>query len=503
MEIEDGEFSFLPRPLRSVFYAPSSILYPPSPMRFSAALLLALLLLVVAVPTAEAQPATAPRVEVAEQAFQRGLQLYESGQHRRAYDVFIQAATEHGYHQRTTAAYLMAGKALLAAGELDGAASAMTTLISTYPSSRYVTEARRVRREALAARERIPAAPPAIAVGVTLPLGENNVVFSQALFNGLRLAVDEHNAGDPDRPIRMVFRASGEGVATAEAVAALSQEDAAVIVGPLYSEEAASAAAAAERLGITLVAPLATDSRVSGGRRYVFQANPTFEARGRAMARFASERNLGRIGVVAVRGTFAETMGEAFRTEAERRGVPIPFFDRLPSEEGWFQLPERIGVERLQAVDALYLPAGGSDQASSVLRGLDRAFAEAPSLPRVLANGEWMGVISDPTQAARYGTIFTSDFYLSPETTERRRFEDRYRALAGAEPDRLAYMGYDLGQLLLSALADRRGEEPVAEALRRARPHAGLGHRFDFAGGQVNTALFFLGARDGSVALVE
>lgn len=448
-----------------------------------------------------AQPATAPRIVAAEQAFTRGLALYERGDFRAAYEAFRRAAEDYAFHERTTAAALMAGKALYAAGELEEAISAMTRFVAAYPASRYVEEARAVRRAALAARDRRPTPPTPYILGIALPLAEADRPFTQALFNGLRLAVEEHNAR-AERPVQMVFRDCGTDERAARAaVEALHRAGADVVVGPLYSEQALAAGAEAERLGLTLVAPLATDDRVARDRRFVFQANPPFAVRGRFAAAFVLERGLGRVGVVAERGTFAETMAEAFVAEAAREGRPVAFFERLPSEEAWFQLGERVGPERLAGVDALYLPlTAPGDQPLAILRALGRTLGATARPPILLGSGEW----ASARPSAQDRVLYVADFFLRPEDAPRRApFVERYRTLADAEPDRLAYLGYDLGRLLLERLGARRDGEPLAETLRRGPAYEGLGHRLDFRGGQTNQALFLVALDVHGPVLVE
>src|SRR5690606_26171789 len=138
-------------------------------------LLLALLL---AAPLA-AQPREAASIPAAEQSFRDALRDYEARQYADAYRRIIRAATEYGYNQRTTAAYLMEGKSLDASGQLAEAASAMTTLIRDYPGCRYAEEARAVRRRATARIEQEQAVPTALDVGILLPMDARDLVFTQ------------------------------------------------------------------------------------------------------------------------------------------------------------------------------------------------------------------------------------------------------------------------------------------------------------------------------------
>jgi branched-chain amino acid transport system substrate-binding protein len=469
----------------------------PIPTALLAATLLALL---AAGGAAHAQPAAAPAIVAAEQSFERGLRSFRAGQYDAAYSAFIRAATDYDFNQRTTAAYLMAGKALYAAGDFEGAASAMTTLIGSYPRSRYVEEARRVQRNAIDHIRSEPPAAEVTTIGVILPMSSRDAVFSQAVFNGIRLAIDDHNSANPERPIRMVFRSSQTAtLAAADAVDELVRSGAVAILGPLYSEEAIAAAGAAERHRTVLVAPMATDARVSEGRRFAFQANATFDVRGRTMARYAAANGVSSIGIVAVRGSLAETMAEAFRAEFERRGGTVAFDERLPADEAWFQLPERIGAARLALADGVYFPVSGAradEQAAAALRGLDLLVGEEGRIPRVFGNSEWQNLDASRNRAAAYNAVFTNDFYPAAGGAAVQTFEARYRALSGVNPDRLALAGFDVTNKLLMAIERAGSGGNLADVLRRAPAYEGLGHRIDFGGEQVNQELFMLRFRN-------
>ncbi|MEP0546247.1 MAG: ABC transporter substrate-binding protein [Rhodothermales bacterium] len=468
--------------------------------------LLALLLLI-AVP-AVAQPMEAPAIPAAQTVFDSGLRSYQVGQYGAAAQSFGRAANDFEYHQQTTAARLMLGKALYAAGNLEGAASEMTAFLRAYPKSRYVDDARAIRRAAESRLEALAAVPDPTDVGIALPMSDTDVVFTQALFNGVRLAVDEHNAAGPAQPIRMVFRdTQGTERGATAAVESLAGSGVELVIGPLYSEEAVAAGAAAERERVVLIAPLATEERVSEGRRYVFQANPTFDQRGRAMARFvASADPSRRVGVIARVGTFGTTMAASFQDEFERLGGTVPFVELLPNEGAWFRLPEILG-DSLEMVDALYLPVSGAkapDAAAGALRGLDQMLPEGErGRIRVFGNTEWGQLDASRQRASQYGTAFTSDFHVDERGAAASAFVERYRTLAGVAPDRLAYAGYDITKMALAQLGERRSEESLAETMRGARPYEGLGHRIYFGGGSVNEAMFILGFRDGRLVVIE
>lgn len=461
-------------------------------------LLCLLILTVLAAPLA-AQPVTADAVPAAEAAFQNGLASYRSGDYAEAERLFSRTADEFGYNERTTAATLMAAKAAYADGDFDRAVAAATRLVSQYPESRYDEEARRVL--ALATQGGPGGVGRPFDLGIVLPVAGVDGYLGQALFNGVRIAVDEHNAMSPRRPVRMIFRETGAtGPGAEQAVGAAVEAGADAVVGPLFSDEAGPAGAAAEAAGVVLLAPLATDQAVGQGRRFVFQANPTFPARGRAMARYAVGRlRLNRLGTASERGTLSADMAGAFATEARRLGATVGFEEALASADLWEDLDREVGASTLSGVQAVYLPVTGRDApryAADAIRALDALDRS----PRPLGNTEWEGLTTSRARASRLGAVFTQDFFVAPGAAD--AFGRRYRELSGIGPDRLALIGYDLTRFLLVQI-EAADEGALADAIRQAPQFDGAAHRFQFNGGQVNEALFILGYRDGEAVLLE
>ena len=468
--------------------------------------LFVLVALLLAAPAATAQPMDAPTIAAAEGQFEAGLADYRAGNYDDAARRFTAASTDYGFNTRTTAAYFMAGKAHYAAGDRERTISILTSLLSTYPNTRYADEARRLRHRAHA----IPDAPEPYVLGLVLPAASfDERPLAQAMLNGVRLAVDQHNGSRPERQIQIVFRdTEGAAEGARGATQAAIEAGADVVIGPLYSFEAEAAAVVAERARVPLVAPLATEDGVAAGRRYVFQANPPFAQRARVMARYATdELGLQSLGTIAEPDGYGRTMADAFTDEARAREAEVPLDFRLASARDWFRLPDVLEPEMLSGLDALYLPTLG-DQASEHAAAAMRGFEEIGVVPRPLGSEGWGGLQASRARAARYQVLFTDAFFVDPRSPDAARFQEAYVRLSGAAPDRLAYAGYDSASFLIGVLGRLRGEDTIADGIRSAPRYQGLGHRLHFAGGQINEALFVLGYgtrryADGSPAPVD
>jgi len=348
---------------------------------------------------------TIPSNSDAELMFQQGVSAFEQGDYAKAAERF-RLVNDYALNRRTTAALVMQGKALLRTGRYQETVDVLETLLNQYSQTSYRTEAERILKVARKRLKESGTRIDTLRIGVALPMTDTYVSLSQALFNGLRLAVDEHNGlerryvpppglkadsfdvaktvrahGDslaeadgrmtvttntdtvrvdsmqvvtrqprrPDWVAKMYFRQTdGTPNGARAAVDSLVQfHNVDVIVGPLDSRTARAAGAVAERARTLFVAPLATDESVSAGKDYVFQTNPTISQRGRIMARFVSEGLLTeRVSIIYERGaSFSERMTEGFRDEAERRELTVPFTLRLDTPRDWSRLPEAIEAD--------------------------------------------------------------------------------------------------------------------------------------------------------------
>lgn len=538
--------------------------------------LAALLLFVGAAAPVQAQePEAIPRIENAEIMFEEGVRAFEQGRYETAYERF-RLVGEYELNQKTTAALLMSGKALVRLGRYREAIDRLQVLIERYPETTYRDQASSVLDLAEERLQQEGRVPDTLRIGVTLPMRDDMVALSQAMFNGIRLAVDEHNGirrryvrpvgleastdtfdvyrtaevhGDsladadgrttvatptdtvrvdslriitekvnrPDWVARMHFRRGGKsGQAARAAVDSLVRIDEVdVIVGPIESSAARNAGARADEEGVLLVAPVANDASVSKGRDYVFQANPTFQKRGRVMARFAKGGLLlDSVAVIYERGnSYSSRMARGFRREADRETLGVPFSLPLASGQDWSRLPTIVDEDStltdslLARPDAYYLPIAGRGAAGKIqgaLTGLQQVDANT----RVLGNAEWHDLPF--TEAASKLTVtYANDFYVQTRRPAVKRFIRRYRLLTGATPDelsadgrRLAYTGYDVADFLLTHLSPSFSRRDP-EALRTAPPYEGLGTRIDFAGGNVNRAMFIHRYRNQRLELLR
>ena len=398
----------------------------------------------------------------------------------------------------------MAGKALYRRGEYQRAIDVLNQFVREFSESRYVADAERTRQFAIDQMTAEQRRGRLVQLGILLPTDAESLDLTQAMFNGVRLAVEEHNStGGGQMPVRMVFRDSGHrSDVAADAAEELVEERVDIIIGPLYSEEAMAAAGVAQLNGVPMIAPLATNEDVSRNRPYVFQANPSIGMRGRLMARFAMRSlRLNEFGIVSDFSTsYGEQMAEGFEAEVAELGGEVAFVSLLPGPSAWFRLLDYVKPDTLIFARALYLPISGSE-APTLIRAALNELGRLDIPMRVLGNKEWHD-FNAPQLAARFFTTYTNDFFVDESLAATRLFQERYIALSGEEADHLAYAGYDVARYILLQLTAHAGK-PLHEAFHDAPPYQGLGLRFDFRNGNVNEAIYFMRYRDGNIELVR
>jgi ABC-type branched-subunit amino acid transport system substrate-binding protein len=145
--------------------------------------------------------------------------------------------------------------------------------------------------------------------------------------DGITFAVDEF-CRDSSLALRLslVTRdTERDSMGVIRAVRELAADSSVVgVIGPIYSAISFAAARAARDVALPLISPTATANGIGAIGRHIFQANPDFDMRGRAMAKYAVNK-LGYhdLAVLSPAGSHGRLMADAFINEATRLGAHI------------------------------------------------------------------------------------------------------------------------------------------------------------------------------------
>lgn len=216
-----------------------------------------------------------------------------------------------------------------------------------------------------------------IKIGVILPLftGDQNKplrYLGREMLQGIQFAVDEHNA-DSEIKIYLDVRDSRRlpSVAAQHVQELVNDSEVVAILGPVFSDEAFATAGVANARGIPIITPTATANHIADIGRYVFQTNPDYRNRGRAMARYAVEHlGYSTLGVLAPVDSHGQAIANGFIDEVnELSGAYIAVNEWYRTGETNFrQQFYTIRSRGLQDSLHLYISFSGSIDQEDVMK---------------------------------------------------------------------------------------------------------------------------------------
>ena len=173
-----------------------------------------------------------------------------------------------------------------------------------------------------------------VKLGVILPLMQKTDGASREkklayeILDGVKYAVDEYNLKNSNQGVTVVIdvRDSEKDplVAAREIQPWLDDKEFIGIIGPIFSYEVSPVAGIANSRKIPLITPTATDNGIAAVGDYIFQANPDFTTRGKAMAQYAVLKlGLKNLAVVAPSFQPSSAIADSFVQESIRLGARI------------------------------------------------------------------------------------------------------------------------------------------------------------------------------------
>ncbi len=208
------------------------------------------------------------------------------------------------------------------AGREDEARTILAPLIQRYPNSTYAGRARDLLKEF--------EKKPAVKIGAILPLlsqspDAREKAIGAEMLQGIEFAIEESRASLGVSADLKVLDSEGDPIRAANAVRTFAKDrEIIAILGPVYSAEVSASAKAASDSGVPLITPTANANGLSSVGPFIFQANPDYELRGRAMARFAVQRlGLRTFSVLAPSDSYGKFMADSFLDELGRLGGKV------------------------------------------------------------------------------------------------------------------------------------------------------------------------------------
>ena len=363
------------------------------------------------------------------------------------------------------------------------------------------------------------AEPPLIKVGLLLPLSGARADVGQAMLNAAQLALFDL-ASDQFALVVRDTRGTPEGAAAAaEQVLA---EEAALILGPLFSTSADAVKPIAEEAAVPMIT-FSNNTAIAGPQSFVMGVTPSTQVN--RVVDYAASQGLSRFAVLAPENAYGQLVVQALQEAVFRNGVELSrvvFYDpqstdisaevqvladfsqrRAAAEaqrrdlEGRSDEAAQRALQRLQGVetvgllpfDAILLPSSGQ-QLLSVAPLLAYYDVDQTEV-RFLGTALWEDpqLLNEPT--------LQGGWFPAPPPTLWNTFRQRYQESFGNLPPRVASLGYDA--VALAAVLEQRGSAEGAflpytnETITQSLGFAGIDGIFRFlATGEVQRGLAVL-----------
>lgn len=297
-------------------------------------------------------------------------------------------------------------------------------------------------------------------LGLLLPRSGPLAGRGAEMRTAVRLALEE--LPPERRPLLLEADSQGSARATTMAFGELAAQGAAVVLGPLTTDEVEAAALVARAVRVACVAPAATGAHPEGPDPWLLRLCYSDDAAARALAGWARlDAKLERVAVVVdLRSGYAINLARAFSREFSRLNGRIAgevaFHSGTPGTAQALDRAAELGV------DGVLLAAYGSD----VRRMLDGASDARLAQLTLLGGDGWAGAGLHAACAGRVrGAYHTRHYDPSADDPLVQDFERRWRAATGEAPSDAAALAYDAARAVLSALDGRRAGPALRDAL--------------------------------------
>jgi branched-chain amino acid transport system substrate-binding protein len=313
-----------------------------------------------------------------------------------------------------------------------------------------------------------------VTFGISAPLTGSLKQVGEAFLQGAFLAVNDINkAGGLKKDgvssrINISVLNDGADRATALNVASSFIDDKSVlgVVGP-YSSSTLLAAAPVYNSGLPVIAPAATNPKISQAGEYIYRVAPSDNQQGASLARLVKARGHKAIAVLYDENdAYSKGLADAFTLEAKNIGlVTSPFKIELNNIS-------QVVVGNY-AVDAVFISGYTSDVAAYA-----KLQAGYPQKEVFAGDGAYGQDLFQQGGATVEGVIVTTFWHATLSDPKSKAFTKRFRALfGGGTPNANAMQAYDAMRTMIQALAraPKGSAHPVKDGLDTFRIKPGEG----------------------------
>jgi len=320
-----------------------------------------------------------------------------------------------------------------------------------------------------------------IVVGVLLPLTGNDSDEGMRALNGLQLAKQEINesGGVLGKKLDLIiFNDRGDAEYILRQYEALKKHNVAAIIGSSYSDVTLPFAEAAEKDGIPVISPTASDPNITIDRKYIFRANFIDDYQAEVMAFFANNYLQAKTAVVLFNKNSAsfKNTSSVFTEKFKEYGGIIFGVEAYSNTDEYSEILRKYSVNK---PDIIFCP----EDYFSASKLVNAVYNSALRGAYILGTDVWDGLlvyISNPD--AMKNVFYSSPFSFDDQDIEVIQFVRKYFGAFSQIPLSGSAAAYTCVYILAEAFktAGNTNKDDVVSAMKLNELNLITGHiKFD------------------------
>jgi branched-chain amino acid transport system substrate-binding protein len=317
-----------------------------------------------------------------------------------------------------------------------------------------------------------------IPVGMYGALTGGEAAFGQATLQGVKLAVEEINAGGGigGRKIRLVVEDDqGKAEEAATVVTKLITRDNVIaVIGENSSNQSLAAAPICQTNGVPMISPSSTNPNVTKKGDYIFRVCFTDPYQGKALATFVHE-NL-KLNTAAVlkdnKNDYSVGLAQFFTQEFTRLGGKVVVEQSYQGGDNEFR-PQLTAI-KASSPQVLFLPGFYTEVGQIATQARDLGL----DVPLVGGDGWDSPKVIEIGGQSINGSYFSDHYFVGDPRPLVQKFVSAIRQRTGHNPEANAALGYDAMHILADAMrkagtttADRR---KIRDQIATTRDYQGV-----------------------------
>jgi len=274
------------------------------------------------------------------------------------------------------------------------------------------------------------------------------------------------------------------------------------IIGPVFSSEVRTTLEEFKSNKIPIISPTATDNDLTSLYDNFFQANPSFELRGKLMAQYVFYvENKTRMGILNAIEGYSPLLAGEFQREFEKLGGRIIVKETYSSNT--FDLSRQmLNIAKYHSeIEGIYIPLAGKTDVPAILSEM----VNNSLVIAIYGNQDWLLASGFETSPEISNKItFTSDYFIDYNSPDYQSFSKKFNQTTGLDPNRNIFYGYDTGKYLLTVM---RNIDPNSENIKTKMESgiisSGFHNNIAFDDQRVNKFLNIVRYKDGRFELID